>query len=117
MIAGLARKPTAGEPTRAVKIARPDLYVRRSDVALSTSRPMIPNMNRTYTILLEPDPDGGFIVSVPALPEVGTQGETRDEARANAREAIELVIEHRLARGESVPADITPEIEQVTVAA
>jgi predicted RNase H-like HicB family nuclease len=40
---------------------------------------------------------------VPALPEVGTQGDTRAEALANAREAIELVIEHRLARGESLP--------------
>lgn len=54
---------------------------------------------------------------MPALPEVGTQGDTREEALANAREAIELVIEHRLARGEPVPADIAPEVERVTVAA
>ncbi len=59
-------------------------------------------MNRTYTIILEPSDEGGFIVTVPALPEVGTQGDTRAEALANAREAIELVIEHRLARGEFV---------------
>ena len=74
-------------------------------------------MSRTYTIILEPAEEGGFIVTVPALPEVGTQGDTREEALANAREAIELVIEHRLARGEPIPADITPEVEQVTVAA
>ena len=74
-------------------------------------------MSRTYTIILEPAEEGGFTVTVPALPEVGTQGETRDEALANAREAIELVIEHRLARGEPVPPDITPEVQQVTVAA
>jgi antitoxin HicB len=74
-------------------------------------------MNRTYTIILEPSEDGGFVVTVPALPEVGTQGDTREEAMANAREAIELVIEHRIARGEPVPADITPEVERVTVAA
>jgi antitoxin HicB len=74
-------------------------------------------MNRTYTIILEPSDEGGFIVTVPALPEVGTQGDTRAEALANAREAIELVIEHRLARGESLPADITPEVERVTVGA
>jgi predicted RNase H-like HicB family nuclease len=71
-------------------------------------------MNRTYTVILEPSDEGGFIVTVPALPEVGTQGDTRAEALANAREAIELVIEHRLARGESLPADITPELERVT---
>ncbi len=74
-------------------------------------------MSRTYTIILEPAEEGGYIVTVPALPEVGTQGDTRDEAIANAREAIELVIEHRLARGEPVPADIAPEVERVTVAA
>jgi predicted RNase H-like HicB family nuclease len=73
-------------------------------------------MSRTYTIILEPAGEGGFIVTVPALPEVGTQGETREEALANAREAIELVIEHRVARGEPVPADIAPEVERVTVA-
>ena len=74
-------------------------------------------MNRTYTIILEPSDEGGFVVTVPALPEVGTQGDTRTEALANAREGIALVIEHRLARGELLPADITPEVERVTVGA
>jgi len=74
-------------------------------------------MTHTYTIILEPSEDGGFVVTVPALPEVGTQGNTRDEALANAREAIELVIDHRRARGEPLPADITPQVERVTVAA
>ena len=74
-------------------------------------------MTRTYTIILEPALEGGFVVTVPALPEAGTQGETREEALANVREAIELVIEHRVARGEAVPADVTPELQQVTVAA
>jgi hypothetical protein len=33
---------------------------------------------------------------------------------ANAREAIELVIEDRLARGEPIPADIQPKIDRIT---
>ena len=37
-------------------------------------------MSRTYTIILEPSAEGGFVVTVPALPEVGTQGDTRAEA-------------------------------------
>jgi antitoxin HicB len=74
-------------------------------------------MDRTYTIILEPCEEGGFLVTTPALPEVGTQGDTREDALANAREAIELVLEHRLARGEPVPPDITPQVERVTVAA
>jgi antitoxin HicB len=74
-------------------------------------------MTRTYTIILEPAEEGGYFVTVPALPEVGTQGETRAEAMANAQEAIELVIEHRLALGEPLPDDILPEVERVTVSA
>jgi antitoxin HicB len=74
-------------------------------------------MDRTYTVILEPSEEGGFVVTVPALPEVGTQGETRAEALANAREAIELVIEHRLARGETLPPDVAPEVERVTIEA
>ena len=62
------------------------------------------NTDRTYTIVLEPAEEGGFIVTVPALPEVGTCGDTKDEALAMAREAIELAIAHRLANGENIPA-------------
>jgi antitoxin HicB len=73
--------------------------------------------SHTFTVVLEPAEEGGFIVTVPALPELGTQGDTYDEAMANAREAIELVIEERLARGESIPSDVEPQIERITVAA
>lgn len=71
----------------------------------------------TFTILLEPAEEGGFIVTVPALPEVGTQGETYEEALSNAREAVELVIEDRLSRGEPIPADVRPQLDRVTIAA
>ena len=64
----------------------------------------------TLTVGLEPAGEGGFIVTVPALPELGTQGDTYDEAMANAREAIELVIEDRLARGEPIPCDVKPQV-------
>ena len=58
-----------------------------------------------FTIILEPAEEGGYIVTVPALPEVATCGDSRDEAINNAREAIELAIEHRHDRGEAIPAD------------
>jgi predicted RNase H-like HicB family nuclease len=73
--------------------------------------------SRTFTVVLEPAAEGGFIVTVPALPEVGTQGDTYDEAMANAREAIELVIEDRLTRGLPIPADVEPQLERITIAA
>lgn len=61
---------------------------------------------KTYTIVLEPDPnDGGYTVTVPALPGVVTEGATVDEAIANAREAIALTLEDLAARGEPLPAD------------
>ena len=70
---------------------------------------------RSYTIMLEPAEEGGFIVTVPALPEVATCGDTEEEAIVNAREAIELVIEHRLARGEEIPAEQPPQLRVITV--
>jgi len=37
-------------------------------------------MSRTYTVVLDPDPEeGGYTVTVPALPGVVTQGETVDQ--------------------------------------
>jgi len=57
-----------------------------------------------YSVTLRPEPEGGFTVRVPALPEIVTYGKTEDEALANAREAIELVLESRAERGETIPA-------------
>lgn len=49
-------------------------------------------------ILLTPDLyDGGYTVTVPALPGVVTDGRTIDEALANAREAIECLTDGRSA--------------------
>ncbi len=44
-------------------------------------------------VLLRPETVGGYSVSVPALPGCFSQGETRDEALANIREAAELWLE------------------------
>ncbi|PSR52673.1 antitoxin HicB [Adhaeribacter arboris] len=60
---------------------------------------------RTYRILLTPEAEGGFSVSVPALPGCFTQGETIAEAIEMAKEAISLYIESLEAEGESIPDD------------
>ena len=71
---------------------------------------------QTYTIVLEPMEEGGFLVRVPALPEVVTAGDTVDEALAMAKEAIELVLESRLERGEDLPKEVgKAEVHEVTV--
>lgn len=44
-------------------------------------------------IVLEPTEEGGFTVTVPVLPGCISEGETREEALANIREAIELYLD------------------------
>ena len=59
-----------------------------------------------YTIILHPDTDeGGYTVTVPALPGCVTQGETLEEAIAMAKDAIQLYIESLVADGEPVPEE------------
>jgi antitoxin HicB len=71
---------------------------------------------RDYTVILTPEREaGGYSVSVPALPEVATQGETVEDALAMAREAIELSLEVRRDEGEPIPADVTPLEQRVHV--
>jgi antitoxin HicB len=48
---------------------------------------------RTYRILLTPENEGVFSVSVPALPGCFTQGESIDEAIEMAKEAISLYVD------------------------
>jgi predicted RNase H-like HicB family nuclease len=70
---------------------------------------------RRYTIHLLPEPEGGFTVRVPALPPVITYGETQEEALANAREAIEAVLEVYQEDGIEIPQDV--ETHTLTIAA
>ena len=73
-------------------------------------------MKKTYTVVLEPVDEGGFLVHVPALPEVVTSGETEAEALAMARDAIEFVLESRRERGEAIPEELAkPALREVTV--
>jgi predicted RNase H-like HicB family nuclease len=44
-------------------------------------------------IMLEPSDDGGYTVTVPSLPGCISEGDTREDALANIREAIQLYLE------------------------
>lgn len=59
-------------------------------------------MPQTYTVVLRKEPEGGYTILVPALPEIVSYGKDLEEARRRAREAIELSVEVRLERGEDV---------------
>ena len=45
------------------------------------------------TVILEPQEEGGFTVYAPSLPGCISQGDTKEEAIKNIKEAIELYIE------------------------
>lgn len=47
----------------------------------------------TFTAVFEPEPDGGYTVHFPALRGCITYGQTLDEARDMAEEALELYLE------------------------
>jgi len=67
-------------------------------------------VKRTYRILIEPGEDGGYVVSVPALPGCFTQGATVERALERAHEAIEVHVAGLLQSGEPVPAgDASPD--------
>ena len=44
-------------------------------------------------VVLEPSEEGGYTVIVPSLPGCLSEGDTREEALKNIREAIELYLE------------------------
>ena len=47
----------------------------------------------SYTVLFEPAEEGGLIVTCPALPGLVTEGDTLEEARAMAQDAIRAYLE------------------------
>lgn len=69
-----------------------------------------------FTVVLEQESDGGFVVSVPTLPGCVSQGESRDEALINVREAIEAYLEDCRESGEPIPSENGREIVEVEAA-
>lgn len=67
-----------------------------------------------YTVLMTPDETGGYVVTSPALPGLVTEGDTLEEARDMAADAIRGYIESLQKDGEPIPTD-NPIVEEVTV--
>jgi predicted RNase H-like HicB family nuclease len=62
----------------------------------------------TYTIHIEPAEEGGYVVTVPALPGCVTQGETYQEAITMAQEVIEGFVEALAKAGQPIPVEPEP---------
>ena len=63
-----------------------------------------------YRVILEAQEEGGYTVYVPALPGCLSQGETKEEALINIKEAIELYLESLESRSISPPVVMEYEV-------
>ncbi len=74
-------------------------------------------MTRRYRVVLEPNELGGYTVHVPLLPGCISEGDTREEALSNIKEAIEGYIESLIDDGEPVPDEGSVEEAVIEVTA
>jgi predicted RNase H-like HicB family nuclease len=68
-----------------------------------------------YTAIFEPVKEGGYNVVVPAIPEICTFGETLEEAREMAEDAIRCYLESAIEGMEPIPDDKEPSLERIAV--
>lgn len=70
-----------------------------------------------YLVYLEPQPEGGYTATVPALPGCISEGETKDEALENIKDAIKGYIHvlQKHGREDEIPKRVG-EVESVEVA-
>ena len=57
-------------------------------------------------LVFTPQPEGGYTVTSPALPELLTEGDTLEEAQANVDDAFAAVVELYAEQGRALPASI-----------
>jgi antitoxin HicB len=61
-------------------------------------------------LTLTPQPEGGYLVRSPLLPELITEGDTLEEALDNARDAFDAVLDIYESRGWALPDEVRQEI-------
>lgn len=59
-------------------------------------------------VVLEPQPEGGYTITCPVLPELLTEADTLDEVAANVADALAAVIEIYEDAGRPLPAVLQP---------
>ena len=64
-------------------------------------------MHTRVPLNFDPQPEGGFTVTSPLLPELITEGDTIDDALENARDALAAVLEIYRELGKQLPAELT----------
>ena len=66
-------------------------------------------MKAKIPLVLEPQPEGGYTVTSPLLPELITEGDTMAEALANVEDAFGAVVEISQDRGRPLPSSLYQE--------
>ena len=69
----------------------------------------------SYTVLFEAADEGGFVVTCPALPGLVTEGDTLEEARTMAQDAIRGYLESLHKDHQPISRDRPPIREEVHV--
>ena len=57
-------------------------------------------------LVLTPQPEGGFTVTSPALPELITEGDTVEDALTNVHDALKAVVEIYEDQGKTLPTSV-----------
>jgi len=70
-------------------------------------------MTLRFRVLIEQDEDGVFVAECPNLPGCISQGQSREEALANIRDAIQGYLASLEKHGEPVPPAISEEVVEV----
>jgi antitoxin HicB len=65
-------------------------------------------MSKLYKIplVLSPQPEGGYTVTSPVLPELITEGDTPEEVMRNVSDALEAALELYEDQGRLLPANV-----------
>ena len=63
-------------------------------------------MKAKIPLVLEPQPEGGYTVTSPLLPELITEGDTMAKALANVEDAFSAVVEIYQDRGRPLPSSL-----------
>jgi antitoxin HicB len=63
-------------------------------------------MLRRVPLVFTPQPEGGFTVTSPALPELITEGDSLEEAYGNVRDALAAVVELYAEQRRQLPQEI-----------
>jgi antitoxin HicB len=74
------------------------------------------NGKYSFTMLFEPAEEGGYVVTCPALPGLVTEGDTMEEARRMAQDALRGYLESLIEDGLTIPPDKPPITEPVEIA-